>query len=672
VSGRSITARVGSVAAVAAISLVAVVAVDGPAVAGDDHRRDGRKSPLVIAHRGASGYRPEHTLAAYELAIDLGADYVEPDLVLTKDGHLVARHDNVLGPTTDVADHPEFAGRRTTKSIDGVVVPDDWFSEDFTLAELKTLRAVERIPGTRPANAAYDGQFPVPTLTEVLELVHRKERATGRTIGVYPETKHPSYFAGVGLDMDAELVRVLDRHGYDKRSDAVFVQSFEVANLRRLDRLTDVRLVQLLNSSGQPWDVTAAGGTRTYADMATPAGLREIARYADGVGPEKYRYIIPKDATGNVVLANATSFVADAHRAHLEVHPWTFRAENTFLPTNYKRGTDPNALGDAVGEMRTFLATGIDGFFTDQPDVGVEAVAGMPSKHAVTVAVIGDTPYGAAQIPQFPNLVADINADPRVRTALHVGDIKNGSTRCDDSYFATIAGYFGGFADPLVYTPGDNEWTDCHRANNGAYLPTERLAALRQVFFPQPGATLGAAMDVDPQSRDRAHRAFVENVRWSTADVTFATAHVVGSNNGLAPWFSATGQPGETPAQTSERRAEVEARTNAAVAWIDGAFDAAERQHHRGVVLAMQADTYTFGGSGFAAISERIADRAAGFDGDVLVLQGDTHDFLVDHPVVEAPNLTRVVVEGETVSEWLALTVDPAGPRLFRWERIPA
>jgi glycerophosphoryl diester phosphodiesterase len=331
---------------------------------------------LIIAHRGASGYRPEHTLAAYELAIDMGADYVEPDLVMTADGHLVVRHDNNLEPTTDVATRPEFAAKRTTKTVDGIAVTG-WFSEDFSLAEVKRLRAVERIPEVRPSNAAFDGRFDVPTLTEAIRLVQRKEHELGRRIGLYPETKHPTHFAAAGLDVNTALVHALHSHGYRRAADPVLIQSFEITNLRELDAMTDLRLIQLLGA-GSPADVVAVGGSTAYADMATRAGLAEIASYADGVGPEKNIFVIPLDRSGELHAENATSFVPDAHAAGLEVHPYTFRAENLFLPSNFRVGTDPIAGGDLVGEILVFRTVGVDGFFVDHPDVGVQARARLP------------------------------------------------------------------------------------------------------------------------------------------------------------------------------------------------------------------------------------------------------------------------------------------------------
>ena len=329
-------------------------------------------APIVIAHRGASGYLPEHTLAAYSVAILQGADFVEPDLVMTKDGHLVARHDNVLDLTTDVAERAAFASRRTTKVVDGVTITG-WFSEDFTLAEIKQLRAIERIPAARPANTRFNGQFEVPTLQEIIDLVKAHEKATGRRLGLYPEIKHPTYFDSLGLSMEEPLVRTLHRNGYEGKRDRVYIQSFEISNLKNLRRMTRLPLVQLLWLEGKPYDVEAGGGTLTYDQMATAEGLKQIAKYADGVGPEKNHFIIPLDAAGNLNPANVTRFVVNAHAAGLLVHPYTFRAENRFLPANYRSSADPNALGNVEEEIQVFLQTGIDGFFTDQTNLGVRA-----------------------------------------------------------------------------------------------------------------------------------------------------------------------------------------------------------------------------------------------------------------------------------------------------------
>lgn len=360
----------------------------------------GTASPLLIAHRGASGYVPEHTLASYWLAIEQGADFVEPDLVITKDGVLVARHENAIAilnadgtvreATTDVAERAEFASRKTTKVIDGVSITG-WFTEDFTLAELKTLRARERIPALRPGNTRFNDMFEVPTFEEVLQLVQqanerrrdeaREARAERddrrgrphrgvRPIGVYPETKHPSYFAGLGLPLEEPLVRLLHKYGYRDADAPVFIQSFEVGNLRKLKRMTRVPLVQLMDAAGRPYDFVLSGDTRTYADLAKPAGLAEVASYARGVGANT-AVMIP--LVGGR-LGTPTSFVKDAHAAGLIVHGWTFRAENYFLPADFDSSTDPTALGDLSGQIRTFLNLGMDGFFSDQSFLARKAI----------------------------------------------------------------------------------------------------------------------------------------------------------------------------------------------------------------------------------------------------------------------------------------------------------
>jgi glycerophosphoryl diester phosphodiesterase len=352
---------------VAVIGLAVAVPGVGTAQATGQHHHD---DAIVIAHRGASGYRPEHTLGAYKLAIEQGADSIEPDVVSTKDGVLVARHENEISGTTDVAAHGEFLSRRTTKTIDGVAVTG-WFTEDFTLAELKTLRAKERLPELRPGNTAYDGQYEIPTLQEVIDLVKRESRRHHRQIGIAPETKHPTYFTSIGLPLEKPLVRVLRRNGLDHRRSKVVIQSFEVGNLVALSKQTKVELAQLVNASGKPYDFVVSGDPRTYSDLITPAGLKAMSTYADWVAPEKSR-IIPRDASG--ALLQPTTLVRDAHRAGLRVVTWTFRAENSFLPADFRNGTDPAAHGDLVGEIQTFLGTGLDAFFTDFPDLGVEAV----------------------------------------------------------------------------------------------------------------------------------------------------------------------------------------------------------------------------------------------------------------------------------------------------------
>ena len=306
--------------------------------------------PIVIAHRGASGYRPEHTLASYELAIEQGADFIEPDLVSTKDGVLVARHENEIGGTTDVAAHPEFADRRTTKAIDGVSITG-WFTEDFTLDELRTLRARERLPEVRPGSAAFDGRFGIPTLQEIADLARRESGRRGRTIGLYPETKHPTWFRSIGLPLEEPLVATLHEAGYRGTDAPVFIQSFDADSLRRLARMTSLRLVQLL----------AAGPEA--AERTNARGLADVAGYARAIGADK-DLVIPRDSAGNLLAPS--SLVADAHAAGLLVHAWTFRAEAAFLPAN---------IHDAATEYAVFYATGLDGVFTDQPDLAVAARA---------------------------------------------------------------------------------------------------------------------------------------------------------------------------------------------------------------------------------------------------------------------------------------------------------
>ncbi len=337
--------------------------------------------PIVIGHRGASGYRPEHTLAAYELAIEMGADYIEPDLVSTKDGVLIARHENEISGTTDVADRPEFSDRRTTKIIDGQEITG-WFTEDFTLKEIKTLRAKERIPQLRPGSAQYDGQFEIPTLQEVIDLAKRKSAETRRTVGIYPETKHPTYFDSIDLSLEEPLVATLRANRLDSAYAPVFIQSFETANLKELNETIDVPLVQLFDASdAQPYDFVASGNSRTYGDLLTPQGLAEIAEYADGIGPWK-RLIIPAetvdengdgqpdDLNGDGEISDAdrrlqepTSLVDDAHAAGLLVHPYTFRNEDFYLAKDYN--------GDPQQEYEQFFRLGVDGLFSDNPDTAV-------------------------------------------------------------------------------------------------------------------------------------------------------------------------------------------------------------------------------------------------------------------------------------------------------------
>ncbi len=325
------------------LSLVAAVALSVPS------------GPLVIAHRGASGERPEHTIEAYRLAIEQKADFIEPDLVMTKDGHLIARHENELSDSTDVADRPEFADRKATKTIDGRRVTG-WFSEDLTLAEVRTLRARERMPQLRPASKAFDGRFGIPTFAEVAAL------ARERGVGVYPEMKHPTYFREIGLDMVSAMATALQKAGLDRADAKVFVQCFEVGPLIELSSRTKAPLVQLLSPAGKPWDFTATGSPRTYADLTTPEGLAFVRKYAQGIGPNK-AMVVPRGAAGG--LGTPTSLVKDAHAAGLVVHAWTFRDEPTFLPL----GVSPDE------ELAAFWQAGVDGVFTDFP---ARAVASRP------------------------------------------------------------------------------------------------------------------------------------------------------------------------------------------------------------------------------------------------------------------------------------------------------
>jgi glycerophosphoryl diester phosphodiesterase len=326
----------------------------------------GARAPIVIGHRGASAHRPEHTLPAYEAAIAMGADYIEPDLVSTRDHVLVARHENEISGTTDVASRPEFADRRTTKTIDGRQFTG-WFTEDFTLAELKTLRAKERVPDLRPANTAFDGLAEVPTFEEVVRLALR------HGVGVYPETKHPSYFDSIGLSLEEPLLEVLNTH----RMRKVYIQSFETANLRDLRARTRLPLIQLITQGGAPYDWVAAGDPRTYDDMVKPEGLREVAAYADGIGVDTRR-VIPVGPDGR--LQQPTTLVADAHRRRLKVHVWTVRNENSQLPLDHRLGdpaspVHPRAIGDVTGWLDRLLGQGVDGAFCDDPAMGRAVVA---------------------------------------------------------------------------------------------------------------------------------------------------------------------------------------------------------------------------------------------------------------------------------------------------------
>jgi glycerophosphoryl diester phosphodiesterase len=313
------------------------------------------KPKIIIAHRGASGYRPEHTLASYELAIDLGADYIEPDLVMTKDGILIARHENEISETTDIANHPEFAHLKTTKIIDDDI-KTGWFTEDFTIAEIKTLTAKERIPQLRPQNIAYDEIFPIPTFAEIIDLTQQKSEEIGRKIGIYPETKHPSYFQSIGLQLEPTLLLNLQ-----KIDLPIFIQSFEVNNLKELAKITDLPLVQLINDSGKPYDFIINHDPRTYTDLLSPRELGEIAKYAQAIGVNK-NLLIPRDNYGK--LLSPTSLIIDAHTANLQVHAWTFRNEDFFLPLDCQ--------GNPEKEYEIFFKLGVNGVFSDYPDIALK------------------------------------------------------------------------------------------------------------------------------------------------------------------------------------------------------------------------------------------------------------------------------------------------------------
>ncbi|HEV7963588.1 MAG TPA: glycerophosphodiester phosphodiesterase [Actinoplanes sp.] len=328
--------------------------------------RGGEKPSLVVGHRGTAGYRPEHTLASYELAARMGADYMEPDLVSTKDHVLVCRHEPEIGGTTDVANHPEFASRKRTVVLDGVPVTG-WFTHDFTLAELKTLRAVERIPAVRQHNTLYNGLWPVPTFQEMLDLRAKLSKELDREIGVFPETKHPTYFRNLGLELETPLVRTLRRNNLDRPGAKVFIQSFEAHNLAALHDKYRVRvpLVFLTSASGGPFN-----DPQTYAQYLTPAGLKDLSRYVDGIGPDKVQ-VIGRNADDT--LGTPTGLVDNAHAVGIQVIPYTFRAENQYLPADFRVGTDPDGYGRAIDEQIAFLKAGLDGLFTDQADIGVLA-----------------------------------------------------------------------------------------------------------------------------------------------------------------------------------------------------------------------------------------------------------------------------------------------------------
>jgi glycerophosphoryl diester phosphodiesterase len=326
------------------------------------------EEPIIFGHRGATGYRPEHTIASYELAVQHGAEYIEPDLVLTKDGVLVARHENEIGDTTDVADRPEFADRHTTKVIDGVE-ETGWFTEDFTLAELKTLRVYERIPDQRPNNTLYDGRYEILTLQEIVDFAKRASREYRRPVGVIPEVKHPTYYESIGLPFEPPLVELIKRNGYNGPDGRMVIQSNEPTILRRLNKQVNTQLMQSLLNAGSPYDTVASGEGPTYDEMATADGLREIATYADWLTAQKNRFIPRVDGA----LGEPTTLAEDARNAGLAVSIYTFRNENRYLPPALRIGSDPNAYGDAWAEYEAFFELGIDALFSDNPDTALIA-----------------------------------------------------------------------------------------------------------------------------------------------------------------------------------------------------------------------------------------------------------------------------------------------------------
>jgi glycerophosphoryl diester phosphodiesterase len=340
-----ITRRIVTAASLASLAATAVPA----------HARS-PTMPLVIAHRGASGERPEHTLAGYTLAIDEGCDFIEPDLVATKDGHLVVRHENEISGTTDVASRPEFAARKAEKVIDGQKITG-WFTEDFTLAELKTLRARERLPAMRPGSAKFDGMYAIPTYQEVVDLAKAESQRVGRTIGTYPEMKHPTYFAGIGLPLEQRLADALKKNDLDSKTAPVFVQCFEVEPLKAFGKIGKARRVMLVGQGTAPVDVKSA------------AGIKAIAAFAEGLGPE-WPLVIP---TAGGALGAPTELVQWAHAAGLQVHPWTVRAENAFLPKSLQRGSTPADHGDVDAVYKAIYAAGVDGLFSDFPGLAVKA-----------------------------------------------------------------------------------------------------------------------------------------------------------------------------------------------------------------------------------------------------------------------------------------------------------
>jgi glycerophosphoryl diester phosphodiesterase len=361
-------ALLGTAAAAAGGAVLGLPGIARAASHGDTYKLP---VPAIIGHRGASGYRPEHTFGSYQLALDLGADVIEQDLVPTKDGHLVCRHEPEIGGTTDVASHPEFADRKTTKTIDGIVATG-WFTDDFTLAELKTLRAVERVPSIRQRNTLYDGRWEIPTFEEVLKWADEQGRKRGKAVWLHSETKHPTYFRKAGLGLEEPLAKLLRRYGRDRVNSPQFLESFESGSLRRLGVLgVGAPKIFLLDvATSRPYDFVDSGDPRTVADLITPEGLKWTAGFAQGIGPTLL-LIIPRDAAGK--LGTPTTLVRDAHAAGLVLHPYTMRNENIFLPADFVKGTDANAYGDAFGAFKVYFEQGIDGIFSDNADTALLA-----------------------------------------------------------------------------------------------------------------------------------------------------------------------------------------------------------------------------------------------------------------------------------------------------------
>ncbi|MFI6299817.1 glycerophosphodiester phosphodiesterase [Nonomuraea sp. NPDC050790] len=367
---------------IAATTLAVLTPLTGAgasAASADDHRPE---QVVVIGHRGSAGHRPEHTQGSYELAVAMGADWIEPDLVPTKDHVLVVRHENEISGTTDVSARSEFAGRRTTKVVDGRNVTG-WFTEDFTLAELKTLRAVERLPAIRQRNTVYNGYYQVMTFQEVLDLAKKLSKKYDREVGVFPETKHPTYFRSIGLPLEEKLIETVRRNGLNRPRGPVVVQSFEPSSLKRVAGALRVPLWQALGTTGQPYDLKAEGDPTTYADMMKPEGLAKIADYAQWIGPDKSS-AIPLNPDGST--GAPTSLVADAHKAGLKIGVYTFRSENQYLPLQLRRGAVPTEHGDALAEYRAHLALGVDAFVTDYPDTAALARGERTRPHGQTPA----------------------------------------------------------------------------------------------------------------------------------------------------------------------------------------------------------------------------------------------------------------------------------------------